>query len=74
MCSRPGGFPEYEQGASMTDLQAKMDKFEAEAAECERLADRAVDRCERAMFDRLALHYRELAADFAKAISARNAA
>jgi hypothetical protein len=55
----------------MTDLQAKLEKFEAE---CERLADRAVDRCERAMFDRLARHYRELAADFRTAIRTRNAA
>jgi hypothetical protein len=58
----------------MTDLQAKMDKFEAEAAECERLAGVAVEGSQRALYDRLALHYRELASDFAKAISTTNAA
>jgi hypothetical protein len=48
----------------MTDLEGKLERFETLAAECELIAKLAMDKAKRELYSRLALHYRELAADF----------
>ncbi len=58
----------------MTDLHAKREKFEIAAAECEMIAGLATDSAKRELYSRLALHYRELAADIHKAITTKDAA
>ena len=58
----------------MTDLQTRLERFETDAAECEMIACLATDRAKRELHSRLALHYRELAADMRKAIATKNAA
>ena len=44
----------------MTDLEAKLERFETAAAECELIAKLATDAAKRELYLRLALHYREL--------------
>ena len=58
----------------MTDLQTVLERFETDAAECEIIARLAMDGAKRELHSRLALHYRELAADMRKAIATKNAA
>jgi hypothetical protein len=58
----------------MTDLQAKLDTFGTNAAECEIIAGLATDRAKRDLYLRLALHYRELVADMRKVIATNVAA
>ncbi|WP_197033476.1 hypothetical protein [Bradyrhizobium sp. URHD0069] len=58
----------------MTDLQAKLEQFEIDAAECELIAKLATDEAKRELHSRLALHYRQLAADLRKAIATKDAA
>jgi hypothetical protein len=52
----------------MTDLQPKLERFEIDA-ECETIAGLATNEAKRALYSRLALHYRELAADTRKALA-----
>lgn len=58
----------------MTDLEAKLERFETLAAECELIAKLATDGAKRELYLRLALHYRELADDMHKVIAAKHAA
>jgi hypothetical protein len=44
------------------------------AAECELIAKLAMDKAKRELYSRLALHYRELAADLSKMIATKDAA
>jgi len=59
--------------AAMTDLQPKLERFEIDA-ECETIAGLATNEAKRAFYSRLALHYRELAADMRKALATKDAA
>jgi hypothetical protein len=58
----------------MTDLEGKLEQFETFAAECELIAKLATDKAKSELYSRLALHYRELAADMRKAIATKDAA
>jgi hypothetical protein len=58
----------------MTDVQANIKKYEIGAAECEMIARHATDEAKRALYERLAAHYRELVADLAKICAKRDAA
>jgi hypothetical protein len=62
------------QGDAMTDLQARLERFETLAAECELIVKLATDHAERELYLRLALHYRELVADARTAIGTKDAA
>jgi hypothetical protein len=59
---------------AMTDLEGKLERFETLAAESERIAKLATDGAKRELYLRLALHYRELAADMRKEIATKDAA
>jgi hypothetical protein len=61
-------------GHAMTDLECRLDRFEALAADCELIAKLATDGAKRELYLRLALHYRELLADMRKAIATKAAA
>jgi hypothetical protein len=58
----------------MMDYQTKLEQFEALTADCELIGKLATDGPKRELYLRLALHYRELAADMRKVIAAKNAA
>ncbi|GEC58642.1 hypothetical protein ABIF38_005034 [Bradyrhizobium japonicum] len=58
----------------MSALQAKLERFETFAAECETIADRALDRSNRELYRRLAARYRELATDMRTVIATVDAA
>ena len=58
----------------MTDLEAKLERFESLAAESELIAKLAMDGAKRELYLRLALHYRELADDMRTAIATKDAA
>ena len=58
----------------MTDLEARLERFETLAAECELIGKLTTDRAKRELYLRLALHYRELADDMRKAIATKDAA
>jgi hypothetical protein len=58
----------------MTDLEGKLERFETLAAECELIAKLSTDKAKRELYSRLALHYRELAADLRKMIATKDAA
>ena len=58
----------------MTDLEAKLERFETLAAECELIAKLTTDGAKRELYLRLALHYGELADDVRKAIATKDAA
>jgi hypothetical protein len=47
----------------MTAFQARLERFEILAAECELIANRAVDGSKRELYLRLRARYRELATD-----------
>jgi hypothetical protein len=55
----------------MKDFQARIDKLLSEAAECDLIAVRAMDVQKRALFERLARDYREMAVDIEKTIAIR---
>jgi hypothetical protein len=58
----------------MTDLQAKLERFETLTAECELIAKLATDRPKRELYLRLALHYGELVDDIRRALATKDAA
>lgn len=55
----------------MTDLQDRLETFEIRSAECEMIAKLATDNAKRELFLRLALQFRDLAAETRKAIKAK---
>lgn len=57
-----------------SELQAKIEQYETNAVECEMIAKLATDPSKRALYERLAAHCREVAADLAKLAEARDAA
>jgi hypothetical protein len=60
--------------SAMMDYRAKLEHFETLAADCDLICKLATDASKRELYLRLALHYRELAADLRKVIAAKNAA
>ena len=58
----------------MTDLEAKLERFETLVAECELIAKLAMDGAKRELYLRLALHYRELTDDMRKIVTTKHAA
>jgi hypothetical protein len=58
----------------MTDLEAKLERFETLAAECDLIGKLATDGGKRELYLRLGLHYRELADDMRKVIAMEDAA
>jgi hypothetical protein len=58
----------------VTDLQAKVQKYETKAAQCEERARQATDGPQRAFFEGLAQYYGKVATDFRQVIEKRNAA
>ncbi len=56
----------------MTDLQDRLETFEIRGAECQMIAELATDNAKREMFLRLALQFRDLAAETRKAIMAKD--
>jgi hypothetical protein len=58
----------------VTDLQTKVEKYEAKAAQCEESARQATDGHQRALYEVLAHYYGELATDFRQVIEKRKAA
>ena len=57
-----------------SELQDKIERYETNAAECDLIARLATDQAKRALYARLAVHCREVAADLAKLGEVRNAA
>ena len=58
----------------MTDFEAKLERFEILAAECDLIGKLSGDRMKRELYLRLGQHYRELADDMRTVIAAKNAA
>ena len=58
----------------VTDLEAKVQKYETKAAECEERARQATDRPQRAFYEVLAHYYGEVATDFRQVIAKRQPA
>ncbi|MEH2525663.1 MULTISPECIES: hypothetical protein [unclassified Bradyrhizobium] len=58
----------------MTDLEAKLERFETLAAECELIGKLTTDGAKRELYLRLGLHYRELADDMRTLIATKDAA
>lgn len=58
----------------MTDLEAKLERFETLAAECELIGKLTSDAAKRELYLRLGLHYRELADDLRTLIATKDAA
>lgn len=58
----------------MTDLEAKLERFETLAAECDLIGKLTTDGAKRELYLRLGLHYRELADDMRKVIARKDAA
>ena len=58
----------------MTAFQAKLERFESLATECDLLADRAMDGSKRELYLRLGARYRELAGDMRSVIATVDAA
>jgi len=58
----------------MTELEAKLARFEDLATECEMIGKLALDGTKRELYSRLAFHYRELIDDMHKAIATKDAA
>jgi hypothetical protein len=58
----------------MSALQAKLERFEILANECELIASRALDGSNRELYLRLGVHYRELATDMRTMIATVDAA
>ena len=53
----------------MTELQAKVERFETLIADCELIAKLATDGAKRKLYSGLALHYRELVGDLRHVIA-----
>jgi len=60
--------------AVVTDLQAKVLKYETKAAQCEESARQATDGPQRAFYEGLAQYYGKVATDFRHVIEKRKAA
>jgi hypothetical protein len=58
----------------VTDLQTKVEKYEAKAAQCGESARQATDEPQRAFYQVLANYYGTLATDFRQIIEKRKAA
>jgi hypothetical protein len=58
----------------MTTIQDRLERCETLVAECELIAKLATDGAKRELYLRLAVHYRELAADMRLAIATKDAA
>jgi hypothetical protein len=56
----------------MKDMQTHRDKLLAEAAECKLISDLATDKVKRDLFEKLAEHYKVLAAEVERAIADRS--
>lgn len=57
-----------------TDLQTKLEKYEARAAQCEEHAREARDKAEQSLYEGLAAYYASLATDFRAIMEKRSAA
>ncbi|OCK62150.1 hypothetical protein [Bradyrhizobium sp. LMTR 3] len=55
----------------MTDLEAKLERFETLAAECDLIGKLTSDGAKRELYLRLGLHYRELADDIRAVIQTK---
>ena len=58
----------------MTDFEAKLERFETLAAECDLISKLTDDAKKRELYLRLGLHYHELADDMRTVIAAKDAA
>ena len=58
----------------MTDLEARLERFENLATECEMIGKLALHGTKRELYSRLAFHYRELIEDMRKPIATEDAA
>jgi hypothetical protein len=58
----------------MTDFEAKLERFETLAAECDLISRLSADRAKRELYLRLGQHYRELADDMRTVIATKDAA
>lgn len=58
----------------MSPLQAKLERFESLATECDLIAGREVDRGKRELYVRLGTRYRQLACDMRSVIATVDAA
>jgi hypothetical protein len=58
----------------IADLQAKVEKYEIKAAQCEERARQSTDGPQRAFYEVLARYYGQVATDFRHIIEKRNAA
>ncbi len=58
----------------VTDLRAKMEKYETKVAQCDESARQARDARQRAFYEMLSQYYGSLATDFRRVIEKRKAA
>jgi hypothetical protein len=58
----------------MTDFEAKLERFETLAAECDLIGKLTADGATRELYLRLGQHYRELADDMRTVIATKDAA
>jgi hypothetical protein len=58
----------------MADFEAKLERFETLAAECDLISKLAADRVRRELYLRLGQHYHELADDMRTVIATKDAA
>jgi len=58
----------------MTDFEAKLERFETLAAECDLIGKLSADKTKRELYLRLGQHYRELADDMRTVIATKDAA
>ena len=58
----------------MTDFEAKLERFETLAVECDLISKLSADRAKRELYLRLGQHYRELADDMRTLIATKDAA
>ena len=58
----------------MTDFEAKLERFETLAAECDLISKLSADAAKRELYLRLGQHYRELADDMRTVIATKDAA
>jgi hypothetical protein len=58
----------------MTEFEAKLERFETLAAECDLISKLAADAAKRELYLRLGQHYRELADDMRAVIATKDAA
>jgi hypothetical protein len=55
----------------MKDMKTHLERLRVQMAECELIRDLATDEQKRELFDKLAQHFRALAAELERAIAAR---